>query len=116
MSGYRINQTNIKTIDDGPKAKGGQGTVVIGTLLTPEDLVTRLGEEFVTRLPERIIKRFLEISYAIKKLDWDREDSEESVKFFKVSRVSLDIARHSSNCSPPVVRPRAQSYGGALSP
>lgn len=78
MSGYRVPPTHIKTFDGGPKAKGGQGTVVVGTLILPEELATRL--------PEQALERFLSTNFAIKKLEWNCEDSEESVKFFKVLR------------------------------
>lgn len=76
MANYQLDPRTIKTRDSGPKAEGGQGTVVIGTIIPPEELITWI--------PELLLSEFLNANYAIKKLHWDREDIEESVKFFKV--------------------------------
>lgn len=77
MSEHRIEPERIKTIDSGPKAKGGQGTVVIGTIIPPEGILTWI--------PKQLFEQILNLGYAIKKLEWDRKDAEESIKFFKVS-------------------------------
>ncbi|KIO33583.1 hypothetical protein M407DRAFT_17546 [Tulasnella calospora MUT 4182] len=68
---------------NGPRAKGGQGTVFVGTLIPPE--------EVPSWIPEQLLKELLVANYAIKKLEWDREDAEESAKFFKafVNELSL---------------------------
>lgn len=75
MSGYRVDPERIKTADSGPKAKGGQGTVVIGTLIPSGEVP----------ICEQLQEKLLETNYAIKKLAWNRENAEESVKFFKVA-------------------------------
>lgn len=77
ISRYRIDRNRIKTTDGGPKVKGGQGTVVIGTIIRPE--------EIPAWIPEQFVKKFFESKYAIKILEWEHEDAEKSVKFFKVS-------------------------------
>ncbi|KAG8961306.1 hypothetical protein FRC00_012661, partial [Tulasnella sp. 408] len=127
----------IETMDGGPNAKGGQGTVVVGTIMphytrTPEPPPKQLlddiyaimeskrdGEEankgaqpskspaerlfaaFRADLPDpeyfsiwfrdKVMEDTLDIKYAIKKLNWDHEDTEASVKFFKsfVNELSL---------------------------
>ncbi|KIO32086.1 glycoside hydrolase family 5 protein [Tulasnella calospora MUT 4182] len=69
--------------DNGPQAKGGQGTVVFGTLIPSEAARTWIRGEF--------LKKFHHGKLAIKKLNWHCEDAEESVKFFKafVNELSL---------------------------
>ncbi|KAG8925695.1 hypothetical protein FRC00_003745, partial [Tulasnella sp. 408] len=75
MSGYRIEQTRIKFADTVPRARGGQGVVIIGTLIP-------LGSS-EERLPE--------LKVAVKKLEWRHDEAEESAKFFKsfVNELSL---------------------------
>ncbi|KAG8930655.1 hypothetical protein FRC00_001036 [Tulasnella sp. 408] len=51
-----------------PHAKGGEGVIVVGTVIPPQ--------EFLTWLPE--------IKVAVKQLTWNRNDIGESTKFFKV--------------------------------
>lgn len=68
MSHYRVDPTRIKTTDTVPCIKGGQGIVVIGTLV-PSEASNQL-------LPE--------LRGAVKKLYWRHDDAEESTKFFKV--------------------------------
>lgn len=68
MSSRRISPTRIKMTETQPSRKGGQGVVVIGTLIPPETLRDRSPE----------------LKVAVKKLEWERDDAEESVKFFKV--------------------------------
>lgn len=83
MNGYRIESERIKTIDNGPKAKGGQGTVVIGTIIPLEGILTWI--------PKQLYEQMINLPYAIKKLEWDYKDAEESVKLFKVSSNSSHI-------------------------
>lgn len=76
MSEHRIDPRTVKTTDTEPHAKGGQGTIVVGTMILPEQVATWV--------PEQFLKTFLERKFAIKKLNWDREDAEVSAKFFNV--------------------------------
>lgn len=48
MSHHRIDPTRIKTADNAPRARGGQGVVVVGTLIPPEG-VEGLGPEVVEK-------------------------------------------------------------------
>ena len=76
MADKRIDSCRIKTPDTGPHAKGGQGSIAIGIVISLE--------EVATWDPEQLPARLLEEKLAIKKLDWDRKDAEKSTKFFNV--------------------------------
>ena len=75
----RVDPTIIKTSDIGPRAKGGQGTVTLGIVQVPEQL--------------KALFPFSELKVAVKKLEWDREDTEKSTKFFKVTTSSWLVSR-----------------------
>ena len=77
--GLRVDPTIIQTYDTGPRAKGGQGTVMLGTVQMP-------GERRKS-LP------ISEFKVAVKKLEWDREDPERSTKFFKVNSLLGLVSR-----------------------
>lgn len=63
-----------------PRAKGGQGTISIGSIIPPEELPRWVSEEF--------LQKVLELKLAIKKFEWDRADVEKSAKCFKVEFLS----------------------------
>lgn len=71
----RINRTTIKMEETSPGIEGGQGIVVIGTLSLPDALKDILAE----------------VKVAVKKLEWNRDDVEESAKFLKVSPVAMTV-------------------------
>ncbi|KAG9029733.1 hypothetical protein FS837_003482, partial [Tulasnella sp. UAMH 9824] len=50
MSPYRIEPTRIKTADTAPRARGGQGVVIVGTLLPPKALEGLRPEAVVEKL------------------------------------------------------------------
>ena len=77
MSSRRLDRERIKIIETEPRAEGGQGIIVAGTMIHPE--------EIATWVPENFLKEFLEWKLAIKKLQWNSEDAEASAKFFKVN-------------------------------
>lgn len=68
MAGHRIDPSRIKTNNTKPRAKGGQGVVIVATLLPAAGAATPEPEKMV----------------AVKKLEWKSEDAERSIKFFKV--------------------------------
>lgn len=76
MSAYRLDPSRIKVAGNEPPKKGGQALVVVGTLIPPEEVPTWMPENFLTRL--------LEVKLAIKKFDWNHENSDESAKFLNV--------------------------------
>ena len=69
MSYCRIDPTKIKIIEAQTGKRGGQGVVVVGTLSPSEAMDDKSPE----------------LKVAVKKLEWQRDDAEESAKFFKVS-------------------------------
>ncbi|KAG8915017.1 hypothetical protein FRC00_008726 [Tulasnella sp. 408] len=75
MSHYRIDPIRIKVTGDGPLAKGGQGVIVVATL------VPAVG--FTEAEQER--------SVAVKKIEWSHEDCERSTTTLKsfVNELSL---------------------------
>lgn len=75
MSEHRIDPKRIKTTGTEPLARGGQGAIVLGIMIPLE--------EVATWKPEQLPTTVLEMKLAIKMLEWDREDIEESTKFFK---------------------------------
>ncbi|KIO33001.1 hypothetical protein M407DRAFT_18158 [Tulasnella calospora MUT 4182] len=75
MSSYRIDPSRVKIPDGKPHAKGGQGTIVIGTVVPPAEFGTWLTE----------------IKVAVKKFEWDQEDLEISTKFFKSFAHELSV-------------------------
>lgn len=81
MSSYRIDRTIIKMIESGPSIKGGQGTVLIGTIMSPGEAI-----------PERLSKELPNANYAVKKLQLNLADLDESVKRFKVRLSVLSYA------------------------
>ncbi|KAG9043594.1 hypothetical protein FS837_009374, partial [Tulasnella sp. UAMH 9824] len=109
MSRHRIEAARIRTTDTVPGIKSGQGVVLTGTLLpsvaphpgwSPEAIeklvfdrcADVLLEEF-NDLPPKLLKflcseaikgLFVEQEVAVKKLEWPRDDAEQSTKFFKV--------------------------------
>lgn len=91
MSKHRIDPRRIKTINSGPKTKGGQGTVVVGTLIPPE--------EIQAWLPEQLLQKLLEAQYAIKMLNLSREDAEEFMKSFKVLSTPTRLISSASDCT-----------------
>ena len=76
----RLDPKIIKTNDTGPIAKGGQGTVMLGTVQIPEQLKELLP--------------ISELKVAVKKLEWEREDPEMSTRFFKVTSFSWSLLRN----------------------
>lgn len=89
MRGFRIDPNRIKMTEPKPRARGGQASISIGTLIPHE--------EVATWLPEQLLKSVLELNLAIKKLEWDREDVEQSAKSFKVES-SLLTTTYPSSC------------------
>lgn len=109
MSSHRIDPSRIKTTETVTGIRGGQGVVIAGTLLPsmaiftgwcPEAIVKYVSDRFKDSMPEEYKKlppdalkilwseaikgMFVEQRVAIKKLEWPRDDAEESRKFFKV--------------------------------
>lgn len=76
MSNYRVDPCSVKTIETEKGAKGGQGVVVVGTIVPLEDVATWA--------PDQLPARLLELKFAIKKLNWNVKDPEVSAKLFKV--------------------------------
>ena len=76
MSWHQMDPTTIKIADSKPCARGGQGTIVVGTMIPPEKVPTWIPEDF--------LKWFFEMKLAIKKYEWNREDTEASAKFLNV--------------------------------
>ncbi|KAG8922840.1 hypothetical protein FRC00_006959, partial [Tulasnella sp. 408] len=65
---HRIDPIRIKITDTTKYARGGQGVVIVGTLYPPQT-----------------VKEWLpELKVAVKKLEWARDDAEDSAEFFKV--------------------------------
>ncbi|KIO20160.1 hypothetical protein M407DRAFT_30195, partial [Tulasnella calospora MUT 4182] len=149
MSRYRLDPTSIETADPTPRARGGQGVVLIGTLTQPgtlrilqlvpkkfEKLLPKFLEKFICdesnemqlealekiipsgpdelvfeafkrlssearkkdmtgKLKELVFEGFQELFFgkkvAVKELEWPRNDTEESARFFKsfVNELSL---------------------------
>ncbi|KAG8926537.1 hypothetical protein FRC01_008718 [Tulasnella sp. 417] len=79
----RIDSRRIKTTDNRSGVTGGHATVVVGTLIPPE--------EVRTWMPAQFLKYLFKAKYAVKKLRWDREDADESEKFFKLFVNELSI-------------------------
>lgn len=68
MSAYRIDSKQIKTADSAVHARGGQGVIIMGTLAPVEGRTTQAVENNV----------------AVKRLEWPKNDTEQSTKFHKV--------------------------------
>lgn len=68
MSSYRIPISNIRRTETTPRAKGGQGSIIVANLIPADGSVVSRSEQVV----------------AVKIFEFDREDAKESTKFFKV--------------------------------
>ncbi|KIO27789.1 hypothetical protein M407DRAFT_22963 [Tulasnella calospora MUT 4182] len=75
LSSYRIDPFRIKSRDTGPRARGGQGLVILATLVPAEGSATPASEQVV----------------AVKQLEWDREDSDNSARFFRSFAKEIDL-------------------------
>ncbi|KAG9042623.1 hypothetical protein FS837_010617 [Tulasnella sp. UAMH 9824] len=84
MSRYRIDARQVKPIDGGPNAKGGQGTVVVGTIMPPE--------EVCTWAPGPDMKELCDKTYAILEFIRDSEEINKGVTSSKSAAESLIAA------------------------
>ncbi|KIO32435.1 hypothetical protein M407DRAFT_18742, partial [Tulasnella calospora MUT 4182] len=91
IGSHRINPRTIKMTETAPHAEGGQGIIMIGTIIPHEDIETSIPEQLVGNVPE--------MKLAIKKLEWDRADVEETAKLFKsfVNELSIMATLHHPN-------------------
>ncbi|KIO25962.1 hypothetical protein M407DRAFT_24712 [Tulasnella calospora MUT 4182] len=71
----RIDRNRVKMVEPEPRAKGGQATISVGTIILPE--------EAATWIPEQLLTKLLGLQVAIKKFEWDCADVEQSARFFK---------------------------------
>ncbi|KIO18718.1 hypothetical protein M407DRAFT_31626 [Tulasnella calospora MUT 4182] len=71
----RIDRSRVKMIEPEHRAKGGQATISVGTIILPE--------EAATWIPEQLLTKLLGLQVAIKKFEWDCADAEQSGRFFK---------------------------------
>lgn len=110
MRGFRIDPTRIKMTEPKPRARGGQASISIGTLIPRE--------EVATWLPEQLLKSVLDLNLAVKKFEWDREDVEESAKSFKVEPLLTTTTQVAFLITVPplAIRQRAQYNGDSFPP
>ncbi|KAG9026100.1 hypothetical protein FS837_004742, partial [Tulasnella sp. UAMH 9824] len=84
MSLYRMNSKTIKIIDSEPIAKGGQGTIVVGSLTLPE--------EITTLSPGQLTKEVLNILYAMKELECDGETENDKLRVKALKDLAAELA------------------------